>query len=173
MNRLIWQTRWNLTGEKRNLNVIPSNIRWYNDETFVSPDVDVINALFEHNWKKYLMKISWENVKKYDFNKNSKNETFVNFSIFNWCFGTVQYLHRYCSMQLPSKFHHFNVETDFIFDFQCSTPVFGTRESCSGNNIDLACCSETEACDLVNAETVACTDLPYLDNAGAARTCKF
>ena len=74
-------------------------------------------------------------------------------------------------MQLPSKLYRSDVEREF--DFQCSRPVFGSRESCTGNNVDLACCSETEACDLVNAGTVACTDLPYLDNAGAARTCKF
>ena len=49
----------------------------------------------------------------------------------------------------------------------------GARESCTGNSADLACCTETEACDLVNAATLACTDLPYLDNAGAARTCKL
>ena len=59
----------------------------------------------------------------------------------------------------------------FITRFQCSN-AFLARESCSGTRADLACCTETEACDLVN-ESLTCTDLPYLDNNGAARTCKF
>merc|ERR1711917_139622 len=53
-------------------------------------------------------------------------------------------------------------------DYQCSN-AFLASESCSGNRADLACCTETEACDLVNG-SLTCTDLPYLDNTGAART---
>ena len=59
----------------------------------------------------------------------------------------------------------------FITRFQCSN-AFLASESCSGNRADLACCTETEACDLVNG-SLTCTDLPYLDDTGAARTCKF
>merc|ERR1712156_1106591 len=56
-------------------------------------------------------------------------------------------------------------------DYQCSSSLFGlVRESCSGNNADLACCTETEACDLVSAATLTCTDLPYLDGSANART---
>ena len=58
-----------------------------------------------------------------------------------------------------------------ITRFQCSN-AFLASESCSGNRADLACCTETEACDLVNG-SLTCTDLPYLDDTGAARTCKF
>ena len=46
-------------------------------------------------------------------------------------------------------------------------------ESCSGRSADLACCTETEACDLVNSGTLSCTDLPFLDNTGATRTCEL
>ena len=49
--------------------------------------------------------------------------------------------------------------------------LFG--ESCSGGSADLACCTEAEACDLVNSETLTCTDLPFFDNSGAPRTCKL
>merc|ERR1719244_2095648 len=69
-------------------------------------------------------------------------------------------------------FAQYNTCTDVArCDYQCSSSLFGlVRESCSGNNADLACCTETEACDLVNAATLTCTDLPYLDGSANART---
>merc|ERR1712235_177589 len=55
-------------------------------------------------------------------------------------------------------------------DYQCSNAFFAS-ESCSGNRADLACCTEAEACDLVDGGVdLACNDLPFLDNAGVART---
>ena len=120
------------------------------------------------------MKTGWEYFQKVRFDqKITKMKLFsiLAFSTgalaqYNTCTDTAR-----CDFQV--SFQKLTMTEVLINDFQCSTPVFGTRESCNGNNVDLACCSETEACDLVNAETVACTDLPYLDNAGAARTCKF
>lgn len=53
-------------------------------------------------------------------------------------------------------------------DYQCSN-AFLASESCSGNRADLACCTETEACDLVNG-SITCADLPFQDAAGVART---
>ena len=60
-------------------------------------------------------------------------------------------------------------------NFQCSRPLGLALlgESCTGNSADLACCTETEACDLVDAGTITCTGLPYLDNTGSPRTCKL
>lgn len=70
---------------------------------------------------------------------------------------------------LRNKFSLFN--KNLTTRFQCSN-AFLASESCSGNRADLACCTEAEACDLVNG-SITCTDLPYLDNTGAARTCKL
>jgi len=54
-------------------------------------------------------------------------------------------------------------------DYQCSSSLFFS-EKCTGNNQDLTCCTETEACGLITANTLTCTDLPYLDASGIART---
>merc|ERR1711970_585575 len=69
-------------------------------------------------------------------------------------------------------FAQYNTCTDIArCDYQCSSSLFGLiSEGCTGNNQDLACCTETEACDLVNAATLTCLDLPYLDDSGVPRT---
>merc|ERR1711962_982751 len=54
-------------------------------------------------------------------------------------------------------------------DYQCSSSLFFS-EQCTGNNQDLVCCTESEACDLISADTLTCTDLPYLGTDGNART---